>query len=150
MHPATPLIEPKEITVTDGFGNSATVTISKIPAVPCREIGAKYPLSSIPKLGDYKANEETMFKLMSYVAVSIEGKELRLGTEALINNHIKTVELLFKIEMAMLEYNFSFFGKGLSSGLLESIKTQAQALTSKILTALSEQSSGTAKRRSMS
>ena len=61
------MIEAKTVTIDD-----KEFIISKFPAVAGREIIAKYPFSSLPKLGDYKINEETMLKLMHYVAVTIE------------------------------------------------------------------------------
>ena len=44
--------------------------LSKFPAVAGSEIIAKYPLSGLPKLGDYKVNEETMLKINVIVAVT--------------------------------------------------------------------------------
>ena len=69
------MIEPKEITVETQKGEKRVYILSKFPAVQGREIIAKYPLSAMPKLGDYAVNEETMLKLMAFVAVPREGKE---------------------------------------------------------------------------
>lgn len=146
---AAPLKEPKEVTVEDKFGNKVTVLISKIPAIPCRELLAKYPLSAMPKIGDYPVNEEAMRKLMTYVAKPLEaGDPIRLTTDALINQHIPSGELLLKVEWATMEYNVSFFAHGLSSSFLDNIKAKAHLLTMKILTDLSAASSAQGKRRS--
>lgn len=140
------MIEPKEFEV-----NGKTFILSKFPAVQGREIVAKYPLSAMPKLGDYAVNEETMLKLMSFVGVPREsGEPLALTTRGLVDNHCKDWETLAKIEMAMMEYNCSFFGNGKGSTFLEAIAAKAQAFLSRTLMDLSAQSSPKAKRRSTS
>lgn len=130
------LIEPKEITIDE-----RQFILSKFPAVSGREILAKYPTSSLPKLGDYKVSEETMLKLMAYVAVPTGDSSIRLSTVALVNNHVGSWETLLKVEWAMLEYNCSFFQNGRISSFLNDSVQKAPAWISKILTALSEQSS---------
>ena len=81
-------------------------------------------MSNLPKIGDYKVSEETAGLLMKYVFVErtdehgavVEGlAPLALSTVALRDNHTHDAETHLKIEMAMLEYNFSFFQKGLIS-----------------------------------
>ncbi|MFA1586717.1 hypothetical protein ABZR37_13945 [Achromobacter ruhlandii] len=82
------LIKPRVVMVKNRDGVEKAFTISRLPATAAREVIAKYPLSNIPKLGDYKTSEEVMKKLMSYVAVDLDGREQRLTTEALIDNHV--------------------------------------------------------------
>ena len=136
------LIEPKEVSIPDQKGVEKTFVISKFPAVQGREIIAKYPLSAMPKLGDYAVNEETMLKLMAFVAVPREGKEpLCLTTRGLVDNHCGDWEQLARVEMAMMEYNVSFFGNGKGSTFLEAITKKAQAFLSQTLMDLSGQSS---------
>lgn len=136
------MIQPKEVAIGTQAGESRPYILSKFPAIPGREIIAKYPLSSVPKLGDYAVNEETMLKLMSFVGVPREGKEpLMLTTRALVDNHVPDWETLARLEMAMLEYNCSFFGNGQASTFFEVIARKAQALISQTLTDLSAQSS---------
>ncbi len=103
------LLEPKQIEI-----EGKQFIISKFPAIAGRKIITQYPLSGLPKIGEYGVNEEIMFKLMGYVGVLIKGQEtpLLLSTEALIDNHVGNWEILAKIEMAMLEYNCSFFLNG--------------------------------------
>lgn len=140
------MLEPKEITLPTQKGESRTYIISKFPAVQGREIIAKYPLSAMPKLGDYAVNEETMQKLMGFVAVPRENAEpLRLSTRALIDNHVPDWETLARIEVAMMEYNVSFFGNGRALTFLEATAQKFQASISKMLTGLSEQLSPRAK-----
>lgn len=136
------MIEPKEIEIENPDGTKATYILSKFPAVQGREIIAKYPLSAMPKLGDYAVNEETMLKLMAFVAVPREGAEpLCLTTRGLVDNHVKSWETLARIELAMMEYNVSFFGNGKGSTFLEAITKKAQAFLFQTLMDLSGQSS---------
>lgn len=128
------MIEPKEISIEDQKGKTRTFILSKFPAIQGREIIAKYPLSAMPKLGDYAVNEEVMLKLMAFVAVPREGGEpLPLTTRALIDNHVGDWEALAKIEIAMMEYNVSFFGSGKGSTFLEAITQKAQVFLSQML-----------------
>lgn len=126
------MIKPKEITI----GNKAYV-ISKFTAIEGREIVTQYLASGMPKLGDYKRNEELMLKLMCYVGVPQENGTLNLSTSALVNNHVEDWEALTKIEMAMMEYNCSFFRDGRVSTFLNDTAQKVPAWISKILTALS-------------
>lgn len=145
------MIEPKEIEVTDQTGKVRRFILSKFPAVQGREIVAKYPLSAMPKLGDYEVNEATMLKLMSFVAVPREnGEPLQLSTRGLVDNHCGDWETLARVEIAMMEYNVSFFGNGKGSTLLEVITRKAQQFITKTLTDLSAQSSPKARPRSTS
>lgn len=117
------MIKPKEVTAKNFDGQEKAFVISKLPATVGREILAKYPVSNIPKLGEYQASEEAMLKLMSYVGVPIDGRDepLQLTTRTLVENHIEDAEQLLRLEMAMMEYNFSFFGKGGTSTFLEGL-----------------------------
>ncbi|AAT37721.1 gp15 E [Burkholderia phage BcepB1A] len=127
------LIQPKEIEVLTGAGDEGTRTyvISKLPATVAREVITQYPVSAIPKLGDYARNEELMLKLMGYVELPGAGA---LKTRALIDNHVPDFETLARLEMAMLEYNCSFFAKGKASGFLASLAEKVQALITSTLT----------------
>lgn len=116
--------------------------LSKIPAIAGREIGFKYPTSAIPKLGDYGVSEEVMLKLMSYVGIPREGlAALRLNTRDLVDAHVEDAEMLFQIERAMLEYNFSFFRDGRISNFFGDIAQKARTLITEISMVLSALSS---------
>lgn len=138
------LIKPKEIEAKDSDGNVKTFIISKLPAIPMREIMAKYPVANIPKLGEYQASKEVMKLLMSYVAVVVEdGREIRLVNEALINNHVVDGEQLLRIEYATLQYNTSFFGQGdLSTFLKELIAKHLPSITQTVMDSLRASSPG--------
>jgi hypothetical protein len=135
------MIQPKEIQIALQDGSEKTFIISKFPAIQGREIICKYPLSGVPKIGDYAVNEETMVKLMSFVAIPTDSGELRLTTKALIDNHVDDWEALAKIELAMLEYNCSFFRKGILSDFLTRITEKLPHIIQSTLTLLSQQSS---------
>jgi hypothetical protein len=143
------MLQPKETTVKTQAGADFPVILSKFPAIAGREIIAKYPLSAMPKLGDYAVNEETMLKLMGYVALPRPDSDpLKLTTRALIDNHIPDWETLARIEMAMMEYNVSFFASGRALGSFEGIARKGIAWIVQTLTDLSQQSSAPAKQRS--
>jgi hypothetical protein len=127
--------EPKEIKITSPDGQEKTYILSKFPAIAGREIVAKYPLSGLPKLGDYAVNEETMLKLMAFVGVpDASGNVLPLSTRALVDNHVTDWETLAKLEVGMMEYNCSFFGNGRVSGFFEGIAQKLPTLITQILT----------------
>lgn len=128
------LLEPKEFEVATLKGDMRTYVLSKFPAIAGREIVAGYPLTAVPKLAEYKQNEEIMRKLMSYVAVDVGGNMLQLTTEALINNHVPDYETLVKIEFEMMRYNTSFFGKGEISTFFGGIAKKVLASISPTLT----------------
>lgn len=131
------LLEPKEIEV-----EGLKYVIGKFPATVGREIIAKYPLSNIPKLGDYGVSEEIMLKLMSFVErVTPAGEHIRLTTKALVDNHIPSWEVLVILEAKSLEYNCSFFQNGKASDFFKKLEVLAQRKISEILTNLSAQSS---------
>lgn len=143
------MIKPKTITLPHEDGER-TYIISKFPAVEGREIVAKYPLSSMPKIGEYKVNEEVMLLAMAFVGVPIEGRDepQMLVTKALVNNHVPDWETLARLEWALLEYNVSFFGNGGSLPSFETILQQAPAWITKTLTPLLRQLSQAVKQPS--
>lgn len=109
--------------------------LSKFPAIAGREIVAKYPLSSLPKVGDYAVNEETMLKLMSYVYVVLgEGHKQALNTRALVDAQCGDWETLIEVERQMIVYNCSFFQNGLISNFLRDSALKLPQLITKILT----------------
>lgn len=128
------LLEQKQVIIDD-----RVFILSKFPAVAGREIVANYPLTGLPKIGDYKLNEEIMIKLMSFVGVPKGDTILRLNSIALIDNHTGNWETLAKIEVAMMEYNCSFFQNGRVSTFLADAAQTIPRWIIKILTDLSAQ-----------
>lgn len=139
------LLDPKEVEI-DG----AVFRIGKFPAVAGREIITKYPLSNIPRIGDYEVSEKTMVKLMSFVERVYPDKNLsyRLTTVELINNHVPSWETLVKLEAAALEHNCSFFQNGKSSNFFKQLGALAQQKVTEILTDLLAKSSQAGKQPS--
>jgi hypothetical protein len=143
------LNQPKEVAIKTQSGEERKYILSKFPAIQGREIVMQYPVSAVPRIGDYGVNQETMIKLMAFVAVETPNGVLPLTTRALIDNHVPDWETLARLEAAMLEYNCSFFQDGKISSFLENIEAKALALITSTLTALSQQSSVQAKPQSM-
>lgn len=128
------MLEPKEITLKTQKGEDVTYILSKFPAIAGREIVSKYPLSNIPKLGEYQQSEEVMLKLMAFVArVTPDGTQIQLTSRALVDNHVADWEVLARLEWSQLEYNTSFFGNGQISASLENLIPAAVAWISKTL-----------------
>lgn len=132
MSTAAPKLHPKEITVTDAQGNLRTYIMHKFDCVTGREIVAKYPISNIPKLGDYAVSEETMLKLMGYVAVQTGDKLTFLSNLPLLWNHVPDWETLTTIEREMVVYNCSFFQNGKGWISLAELSQKAGQWISKI------------------
>jgi len=127
------MIEPKEVIIDE-----KVFILSKFPAVAGREIVVNYPISGLPKIGDYKRNEEIMLKLMAYVAVPhANGQPLKLSNQVMVDQHVKSWETLGKLEYAMLEYNCSFLQRGRISTFFDDLAQKLPAWTIKMLTDLS-------------
>ena len=100
------MLEQKEMVF-----NGKTYILAKFPAVAGRRIVTQYPMSALPKVGDYQTNEDIMLKIMCYVGVKINDTNtiMWLKTQDLVDNHISDWETLMRIEWAAMEYNCSFF-----------------------------------------
>jgi hypothetical protein len=128
------MIQPKEISI-----NGRTFIISKFNYEDGREIITQYPVSAVPKLGDYARNKELVRLMMTYVSVPISGSApVALVTPELINNHLGDWETGMKLEAALLEYNCSFFQDGRASTFLDDIAQNLPAWISSMLTPLLE------------
>lgn len=115
------LNNPKTVFVKDKDGNLLGFIIGQFPAIAGREIAAKYPTSVAAMAkqweeNQYGENEKIMLKAMSYVERILEdGSTIRLTTAALVDNHVPDAECLMHLEKELLQHNFSFFEKFLSS-----------------------------------
>lgn len=118
-----PFLKPEEFKLKDEDGKEFTYILSNFDCVEGRRIFSQYPMSALPKVGDYEVNEQLMYRIMSYVAViTSNGGRLRLETEALVKNHVPNTEMLALIEIAMMKKNFSFFRDGKILGLFEKLR----------------------------
>lgn len=131
------LIEPKEIEI-----GGRRYILSKVPATVGREMILQYMPANLPKIGDRALSREMMMRLMSYVAVPLDGmpNPQRLTTEALINNHVPDGEALCRLEVEMLDYNFGFFEIGKTLNSLKRLMGLAGSVI-ETLTGLSDSSS---------
>lgn len=124
------LIKPRTILVADRDGVEKEFIISRLPATVAREVIAKYPLSNIPKVGDYAVSEEVMLIMMRYVAVMVDGVEMKLSSKALVDNHVNDGIQLLRLEVQMIEENTGFFGLGGKQGFLDYLlKRFSQSIT---------------------
>lgn len=132
-------IKPKEVTVKSGDGEEKTFIISKFDAVFGREVAFQYPLTVLPKVGDYLANEQLMFRAMTYAAaISEDGTQMPLKTKALVNNLCPDWEMLVALEKALMEYNISFLRDGRISTFFEVLAQTILRKISETLTPSSE------------
>jgi hypothetical protein len=127
------LIQPKEITI-EFEDEELKFNISKFPATVGREIIAKYPISNMPKIGDYKVSEETMLLLMKYVERVYPDRVQELTNKSLVDNHVPSWEVLAKLEMLMIDYNCSFFRNGKGLDFLKKLQTLAEPKIIEMLT----------------
>lgn len=135
------LIQPEELPIDTRDGKKVYIT-SLFPAIAGREIVTQYPVTGMPKIGEYKTNEELMLKLMAFVAVRLDtGTLVPLSTRALVDQHVPDFETLMRIEWAMMQRNCSFFQGGKVSAFLGGFSEKAQALITRMLTAYLQQSS---------
>jgi hypothetical protein len=135
------LLNPKRVDITTRDGAHKPFVLSHFPAIQGREILTQYPLTAIPRVAEYAANEGVMLKMMSYVGVEMpDGTTLALTTQALVNNHVPDAECLMRLEAAMLEYNCSFFGSGKISTFFETTAAKARTLIAQTLTEFLQQS----------
>lgn len=141
-----PLLEPvQEITLPTRAGER-TYRFGSFPAIAGREIVTQYPTTAMPKIGDYKTNEELMLKVLSYVERQNEdGSWIQLTTRSLIDNHVPDFETLIRLEWATIKHNCDFFNNGALSGWLDrAVAAAPKVLTSLMSTVSSQQSSGKA------
>lgn len=136
------LLQPKTVDIEGADGVTRAFVIGKFTAIAGREIITQYPISAMPKLGDYKVNEDLVVKVMAHVAVANDaGHETQLTTRALIDNHVPDWLCLMRLEAAVLEYNVGPFALGKASTFFAAIEAKAKALISQTLTEWSERSS---------
>ena len=113
-----------------------TYILHKIPYLSgAREVCTQFIPTGMPKVGDYKRNEELAQIIFSHVDVVTEtGAPLRLSTKDLVNNHVPDFQTGVKIEKEMLEFNFGFFDTGKIYALLKDSAMKHQAKILPILT----------------
>ena len=118
------VLKSKIVTIADLDGVEKQFKIHRVPAVLGREIFTQYPITAIPKVGNYEANENLMLQLIQYAQVESEGSWVALENRVLIDSHISCWEMLIKLEKELVQYNTGFLAKGNLSTALKSLLTQ--------------------------
>lgn len=133
MEDEKPLLNPVEYPVENPDGTTTVYILSDFSATEGRRIECQYP-TSVLKMDNYELNEELMYRIMKHVAVIRDGRQIRLVTKALVDNHVTNSECLLKIEKAMMDKNFSFFRDGRIFSLFDCLVQQFTKNLIEILT----------------
>jgi hypothetical protein len=113
--------------------NGKKFTFHKYTPLSGRKIVACYPLTAISSamregedvLTSYNRNESILMELMKFVSAhESDGTEVRLVTEALINDRCGDWETLIKVEFESLKHNCPFLGDETFKGFGASIMAQ--------------------------
>lgn len=150
-----PLRDPKEIIIFDDNGKELKFLLSKIPAWDSAEINLRYPTHllaalAVPKISDWTIIEILQDKIMKHVAVDIDGKQMRLETRALIDNHVPDGTSLIQLLAEEVKYNNRFFRNGTILDFFAGAFQAALAKISETLTKSSAPSSPAEKQPSTS
>ena len=114
------LLHPKRVTVKDVFGEEREYIISLMPATVAIDFQALAPAGFMAKAKEISAVHDLRDMLFQHVAVELEdGREQRLTTAALIDNHVVGGVQATAVVAQMVEYNFNFFGGAGSQGFLD-------------------------------
>ena len=108
--------------------------ISELPTMLARDVMMNYPLTLLPKVGNYGENERLFKLLMKHVEVQPEPDKnpdwwIRLDTEDSINQNVSAKGVL-ELEKEVIDFSTDFF----SSGKLTQIGTTLGELARNILT----------------
>ena len=123
------MIEAKEIEVS-----GKKYIISKIPSMDGFEIIVRFGAELSKRAEDYTKIEEVTLKLLSYCQVRVSSDHtFSLSTRDMINNHVKTVWDVFRLQKAMIDYNFDFFVQERISIFWEELTAKLPSLVSKML-----------------
>ena len=147
------LIGAERKTFTDVKGNPRKYWIGKVPWMGGgREILAEYIPSGLPKIGDYKKNENLARILYAaVVAIDDKGNHFPLTTDSMINNHIPDVKVAMELEAAVFDKSTDFLILGkvheyrtawsqTVDSLAASLPTQFQKLLSALVSELTDSS----------
>jgi hypothetical protein len=90
--------------------NGREYIIHEMPCLASMEILTQAPI--VAPSTDYKLKQDLMLKIMKFVAVDIEGREQKLVTAELVNNHVPDAETLLKLEKEVIQYSNDFLADG--------------------------------------
>ena len=119
-------LKSTDVSINDIDGNPKNFRIHRVPATMGREIFTQYAPTAMPKVGDYKSNQDLMYKLITFVKVEApDGSMLRLSPQ-LLDAHVTDFEMLIKLEWEMVKFNTSFLNRENRSNLLKKFKGMAE------------------------
>lgn len=132
-----PPIEAQKYKLVEAMGK--VYKILQMGVYDTRKVCLTYPMSLIPKLGEYAINEELSNLLMKYVEVKVklpDGKEhwLRLDNRELVEQHVPPMQLL-PLEIAVIDHTTGFFSSGKFQDL---VADQLVLLGQNIITTLTQ------------
>ncbi len=132
------LIDPEKISVIGKDGVSRDFLLGKIPYFAgAREISTQFIPTGMPVTGNYTKNQVLGVKICKYIAaITEDGREVVLSTEALADNHIPDVKTGAALERAMLEKVGGFLEPSSIQKFLKDWLQNLPSLLSRILTAL--------------
>ena len=133
------LLNPETIEIEGKDGKTRTYQLGDVPYLPDgRQIASQFVTTAMPKVGDYKLNEELSRLMFKYVAVVTDsGDTIILSTDALVNNHVPDFITGIKLEEAMLERCLGFSVAGKLREYQEKWKTTGAGLVTEMLSRLS-------------
>ena len=106
----TNLIDAERKTFISVKGKEHKYFIGKIPWMGGgREVLAEYLPTALPRVGDYKRNEDLARILYAnVVAIDSDGNHFPLTTDSMINNHIPDVKVALELEAAAFDKSTDF------------------------------------------
>ena len=107
------LLKPKEFSVVDLDGVTRRYLIGKIPYAAGGRRLAVDGIAQIKKLEYIQDNDLAALMFSHISALTEDGTEIRLTTNALIDNHVPDIPTGLRLEMELIEHNtgFSVAGK---------------------------------------
>lgn len=91
--------------------NAKRYRVSQMDVFDNRRICMTYPLNLIPKVGEYKENEDMFRLLMKYVEVDINGTWVKLDNDELIRQNVSAMAC-FELEKEVIDLTTGFFSSG--------------------------------------
>ena len=134
------LKNPKKIKILGSDGIEREYIVGAATYFDSRKISVNYTVSGLPKLGDYKTNEEMSKLMFRYVRAVVDDKEVPLISDDLINYHVPDLITGMKIEFEVYERCLGFSPLGKLQQYQGEWMKALQELTTKIQTLLPAQS----------
>jgi hypothetical protein len=130
------MIKPKEVAIVDLDGEERKYIISRFPAVDGQRIITEW-IGALPSRDGSKSTDAGK-EIMKYVAVERGGSELRLSTDALINNHVPDSVSLIKLQALVMDYNTNFSKAVGNSDFFDSLTARLGDILDKLIPMLTD------------